>query len=137
MHVGRTTPGRPGGEFPSRRQVAISHARDRARAFLQRRTLMLLYALRIRSRVHVLLPETRHAGWSHRARPTRVRMAQPATSGDLSRSGTACLISQRLMHMLLYAFHIRLRVPVCLPEPRHAGRSQVLGRAGSEFPGRR
>ena len=30
MQVSRTTPGRPGGEFPSRRQVASFHARGRA-----------------------------------------------------------------------------------------------------------
>ena len=48
--------------------------------------------------------------------------------------GRACEISQLRTHMLLYAFCNRLRVLVFLPEPRHAGRSYVLGRPGASSP---
>ena len=55
----------------------------------------------------VFLPEPRSAGRLCHARPTRVRVPQPAVSGDLLRRSRLCAISKRRTHMLLYAFCIR------------------------------
>ena len=81
MQVGRTTAGLPGCEFPSRRQVAISHAQFRA-CDIFNAAYIVLYSFRIRLRELVFLPESHHAQRSHHARATRVRIPRPAASGE-------------------------------------------------------
>ena len=193
MRVGRTTPGLPGCEFPSRRQVAISHAQRQACAISQRRTHVLpyafrirvrvpvclspamqvgrtcsadrgasslaggkwisharrracsishcrnnkwLYALRIRLRVLVFLPEPRHARRSHHARATRGRAPQRQVASFHARV-RACAISQRHTDRWLYASGIRLCGPVFLPEPAVQVGCTTPGGPGGAFPSRR
>ena len=135
VHVGNRTPGRPGGEVHSRRQVASFHARGRACAFVQRRTHRWLYALRICSRVSVFLPEPHvlvgctTPGLPGCEFPSRRQVAISHARRQ------ACAISQRRTHMLLYAFRIRVRVPVCLSPAMQVGRTCSADRGASSLAG--
>ena len=86
VQVGRTTPGQPGCKFPSRRQVAISHARGgRLRFPNAARTVAtrLLHPFTCAC-ILALAPQC----MSVAPRPAdQGASSQPATSGDLSRPG--------------------------------------------------
>ena len=124
VQVGRTTPGRPRGEFSKRRQAAISHAWGRACSITQGRTHTLLYTFCICSHVPVFLPGPHHASRSHHARPTRGRDPEPAASGDLSLLGSGvcyfptpricCCTPSASVYVCLYS---------CLSPAMHASRT--------------